>query len=361
MSLQPHTTTNNRIPDGYATIRRSGPLRHPSIKRSKFVPKTRSTSDLSVLAPPSPSDTTTTNNNAILTQLDSINNENNNFTFPSSSSTAAMKDENNDDYANFNETSCYNYSLPPLKSPQYINRLNTFRTKAKQDINLYQRPRSPTEFQSLPIIEPLYQNVPQSPIYANFNGFRIPPPPPPPRDYQSLAKLKTFHSLYDESVTKRKPPIKSSTLQRTYNGNNNGSELNIYAEPVLVPLANSTNIGSSEFSDISSDGYSSRFGRRSASDIVSLDFGPSTSYKQRYATFGYQKKGEGEKLAAGKSTGSLNEAQLDYFDIINSKVGCQNSVRTKPKVPWYELAIKKDNRQSCPPLYEGEVWCERLK
>ncbi|XP_063702776.1 protein sickie isoform X1 [Culicoides brevitarsis] len=381
MSLSSSSSNNNtsssqRIPDGYATIRRSGLLRHPSLKRAS-VPKTRSTSDLSVVTPPPSSSNGlamhNNNNNTILTQLDSISTENNNIKYSSraslasSSSPKKLNDDEIDEFANLNETndsiSGYNYSLPPLKSPQYINRLNTFRSKTK-DINLYTRPRSPTEsFTSLPC-EPLYQNVPQSPIYANFNSFRVPlPPPPPPRDYQSLAKLKTFHSLYDESVTKRKPPIKSATLQsRTFHSSNTSNNISanneiIYAEPMLVPLANSTNIGSSEFSDISSDGYSSRIGRRSASDIVSLDFGPSNKPSMnRYATFGYQKKNDGEKhLTAGKSTGSLNEAQLDYFDIMSCKIGCQNTVRTKPKVPWYELAIKKDNRQSCPPLYETEA------
>lgn len=368
--------TNQRIPDGYATIRRSGVLRsknsHPSvIKRSKSVPKTN-TSDLSTISTAESEH----ENNFILTQLDSITNENNNnddyFHSPSSSKQVTMLygDDDDEEFNNkcvnlntLNEQnesiSCYNYSLPPLKSPQYINKLNTFRSKAhkKQDINLYVRPKSPphegiVEPQSLPP-EPLYQNITISPIYANFSSFRIPAPPPPPRDYQNLNKLKTFHSLYDESV-KRKPPIKSATLQpnRTFHCSSNTNDYNnIYAEP--IPLAHSTNKGSSEFSDVSSEGFSSKLGRRSASDIVSLDFAMT---KPRYATYGYQKKTEDKHLIAGKSTGSLNEAQLDYFDVFNCKVGCQNSLRTKPKVPWYELAIKKDNRQSCPPLYEGEVF-----
>lgn len=375
--------TNQRIPDGYATIRRSGTVRSKN-SILKSVPKTnRSTSDLSTIVPAQYGPDV--ESNTILTQLDSINNENNNNDYfrspsnvPSSKqvvvATNDIIDDDDDDeefsnkYANLNETnesiSCYNYSLPPLKSPQYITKLNTFRSKAhnSKDINLYVRPKSPHQQEGDTIgMEPLYQNVPPSPIYANFTSFRVPmqpPPPPPPRDYQTLAKLKTFHSLYDESV-KRKPPInKSATLQHhrstTFQQyiNNNDHNTNIYAEP-MIPLANSTNVGSSEFSDISSDGYSSKIGRRSASDIVSLDFG--AGMKQRYATYGYQKKGEEKHLIAGKSTGSLNEAQLDYFDVLSCKVGCQNSIRTKPKVPWYELAIKKDNRQSCPPLYEGEV------
>lgn len=49
----------------------------------------------------------------------------------------------------------------------------------------------------------------------------------------------------------------------------------------------------------------------------------------------------------------LNGAQtdFDYLDPLDCKIGCQTTLRSKPQIPWYELAIKKDNRrQSCPPM-----------
>lgn len=44
----------------------------------------------------------------------------------------------------------------------------------------------------------------------------------------------------------------------------------------------------------------------------------------------------------------------DLREVVNPldlKVGCQNTLRSKPLIPWYELAIKQDiKRKSCPPL-----------
>lgn len=42
---------------------------------------------------------------------------------------------------------------------------------------------------------------------------------------------------------------------------------------------------------------------------------------------------------------------VDYLDPLDCKIGCQTTLRSKPQIPWYELAIKKDQRrQSCPPI-----------
>ncbi|XP_055389463.1 protein sickie-like [Condylostylus longicornis] len=41
----------------------------------------------------------------------------------------------------------------------------------------------------------------------------------------------------------------------------------------------------------------------------------------------------------------------DYIDPLVFKVGCQTTLRSKPIIPWYELAIKRDiRRKSCPPI-----------
>lgn len=44
----------------------------------------------------------------------------------------------------------------------------------------------------------------------------------------------------------------------------------------------------------------------------------------------------------------LNRSQSCYVDPLDYKVGCQNTLRSKPLIPWYELAIKNNNRRSCP-------------
>lgn len=44
----------------------------------------------------------------------------------------------------------------------------------------------------------------------------------------------------------------------------------------------------------------------------------------------------------------MNRSQSCYVDPLDYKVGCQNTLRSKPLIPWYELAIKDNNRRSCP-------------
>ncbi|XP_073822568.1 sickie isoform X6 [Musca autumnalis] len=47
----------------------------------------------------------------------------------------------------------------------------------------------------------------------------------------------------------------------------------------------------------------------------------------------------------------LNRLAPEYMDPLDFKIGCQTTLRSKPIIPWYELAIRKDlKRQSCPPI-----------
>lgn len=61
-----------------------------------------------------------------------------------------------------------------------------------------------------------------------------------------------------------------------------------------------------------------------------------------------------EKKSYGRSCGSIatsvNSSDAEYMDPLDFKIGCQTTLRSKPIIPWYELAIKKDFRQSCPPI-----------
>lgn len=52
----------------------------------------------------------------------------------------------------------------------------------------------------------------------------------------------------------------------------------------------------------------------------------------------------------------LNRSQSCYVDPLDYKVGCQNTLRSKPLIPWYELAIKDNNRRSCPQ-FEVDQGC----
>lgn len=47
----------------------------------------------------------------------------------------------------------------------------------------------------------------------------------------------------------------------------------------------------------------------------------------------------------------LNKLAPEYMDPLDFKIGCQTTLRSKPIIPWYELAIRRDlKRQSCPPI-----------
>lgn len=200
----------------------------------------------------------------------------------------------------------YDY-LPPLKSPQYINDLHSFRSvDGSSRISLYQRPPSPS----------VATQPPKSPIYANWSSFKVP-----------------------EDATFKKPPI-------AYH-----KSFSVRERPFVRDYG--INLSSSDVSDISSTESYSKIHKNASAELIHLTDsgyipnGGGPRVNHRYATLGHQPR----KLAVGKSTGSLNEcALLDHNDLLECKIGSQNTLRTKPKIPWYELAIKKENRQSCPPF-----------
>ncbi|KPJ15544.1 Protein sickie [Papilio machaon] len=57
---------------------------------------------------------------------------------------------------------------------------------------------------------------------------------------------------------------------------------------------------------------------------------------------------EEEETQATRTLGTLYETQ-------DPKVGCQTILRSKPPIPWWELAIKKSRYKSCPILEEAHV------
>lgn len=50
----------------------------------------------------------------------------------------------------------------------------------------------------------------------------------------------------------------------------------------------------------------------------------------------------------GSVGGPLKKSQSYYVDPLDYKVGCQTMLRSKPLIPWYELAMKNGHRRSCP-------------
>ncbi|KPU73531.1 uncharacterized protein Dana_GF14437, isoform E [Drosophila ananassae] len=55
--------------------------------------------------------------------------------------------------------------------------------------------------------------------------------------------------------------------------------------------------------------------------------------------------------SAEAAVSDLNRMAPEYMDPLDFKIGCQTTLRSKPLIPWYELAIRRDfKRQSCPPM-----------
>lgn len=90
------------------------------------------------------------------------------------------------------------------------------------------------------------------------------------------------------------------------------------------------------------------------------------SVDKRFATLSYPKESQRLKQqrfsVANSKDATHCDAEVDYLDPLDCKIGCQTTLRSKPRIPWYELAIRKDNRrQSCPPEYEVIIDESRLR
>lgn len=81
-----------------------------------------------------------------------------------------------------------------------------------------------------------------------------------------------------------------------------------------------------------------------------------SALERRYATLAHPKdrlntRQQQRHHQLSGNAHSVSQTDIDYLDPLDFKVGCQTTLRSKPQIPWYELAIKKDNRrQSCPPF-----------
>lgn len=252
----------------------------------------------------------------------------------------------------------YDLLMSPLKSPQYINQLNAMRcnkpmtngeaaVRHQQQFPLYSRPDSPKYGKSL-------YNRSTSPSADSMDNCSS-----NSSTYSSAYRQTALLSQDDENLILinvgndlncRKPPMKGSNLSyrksfshvnrthqqnevQTMNRKLNGSfmshakasqEFVNYEKPSISQLTMTKSLA------VPSHSTSNLYTRR------------------RFATLAHPK----EKLQAvsTKSTSSLNENQVYWDPILDSKIGSQSTLRTKPIVPWWELACKKEHRQSCPPM-----------
>ncbi|XP_058818113.1 protein sickie-like [Topomyia yanbarensis] len=257
------------------------------------------------------------------------------------------------DYVNLGQsTDCldrlnYDFEMPPLKSPQYITELKLIQSKAMESGSLFSRPETPPYEK---IRHSYRSSTPEScdcssgsSTYSN------------PTNSGKNSSLSGF--LGQEDIVKPPPNPKSLALQYRKSYSSSRSEI-IYEESKKL-------INGSQSSDTDS-GYDGSQGsypkiHKSAELLLNVDSnsrlparltrGCSTLGHPRdvhIAGNGYPRSGE------SKSTTSLDDVggggSLKTEKLLEQKVGEQTTLRSKPVIPWYELAIRKDHRQSCPPL-----------
>lgn len=237
----------------------------------------------------------------------------------------------------------YDIIMSPLKSPQYINQLNAMRSKtsstdgSSRQFPLYARPESPKYGKLLynrstsPSADSMDNSSSNSSTYSSHQHAA----------FQQASMTQSLHlpstTHHDENVIlinvhtngrqHQQPPLKATNLSyRKSFSHVNGRWQNDSLEQInRAPLDSSATMTKSLYN-------------------------PSTSHlhSRRFATLAHPK----EKFELeNKTSSSLSERNLIHWDpILSCKIGSQTTLRTKPPVPWYELAIKKEFRQSCPPL-----------
>ncbi|KXJ78677.1 hypothetical protein RP20_CCG003964 [Aedes albopictus] len=265
----------------------------------------------------------------------------------------------------------YDFSLPPLKSPQYINELNQMRSRASEMgvAAIYTRAESPP-FNK---IRSSYRSTtPESLENGSSNSSTYSHPTHPNPKSNGFAYV-----IQDTDLVTTKPPLntKSHTLQYRKSFNHSSSRTDIiYEEPKKVLPKNGSH---SSDTDSGYDGNYMKIHKNAAStELLSLDVSMNyvanrpNGYIRRYATLGHPRTMNGGGNFGGtmggalggdgaesRSTTSLNEREMVKANLLDYKIGCQSTLRSKPVIPWYELAIKRDHRQSCPVVGEEMYGC----
>ncbi|XP_058453554.1 protein sickie-like [Malaya genurostris] len=263
------------------------------------------------------------------------------------------------DYVNLGQsTDCldrlnYDFEMPPLKSPQYITELKLIQSKAMESGSLFSRPDSPPyskirhsyrsstpESCDCSSGSSTYSNPTNSGKNSSLSGFlgqeETAKPPPNPKSL-SLQYRKSYSSSRSEIIYEESKKLingsQSSDTDSGYDGSQSSySKIHKSAELLNV---------------VDSNGRlpAPRLGTRGCSTL-------GHSRDVHIAGNGYPRCGESKSTPALDETGDVD---VDVGDrkpekLLEQKVGDQTTLRSKPVIPWYELAIRKDHRQSCPPL-----------
>lgn len=235
----------------------------------------------------------------------------------------------------------YDIIMSPLKSPQYINQLNAMRSKsdASRQFPLYARPESPKYGKILynrstsPSADSMDNSSSNSSTYSSnlHTAFQQ------ASMTQSL-HLPSTHQPDDDNVilinvqpnAGRHPPLKATSLNyrksfshvnangKWFNANDSLERIN------RAPIDSSATMTKS---------------------LYNPSMYSSNSHARRFATLAHPKP-----MVELEHKSTSSSSLIQWNPILSCKIGSQTTLRTKPPVPWYELAIKKEFRQSCPPL-----------
>lgn len=207
-------------------------------------------------------------------------------------------------------------SLSQPTSPIYCNVVNSLKPKTPEiSYNLYSRPDSPAGYKK-PIIKSQSPNI--------FDYSSVP-------NVDSYDYLNSIENHDEEKIVTKKPP---AHYRKSFSHPGKNSRFSKYSSSTDYLESDS----STELSDMST---------------CPPPLLPKTNgFERRYATLAHPR--ENQKLHQTKFTTSSTADISDSTKyILDCKVGCQTTLRSKPRIPWYELAIKQDiRRQSCPPFEE---------
>ena len=212
---------------------------------------------------------------------------------------------------------------------------------------LYERPESPT-YGQIQIKEPV----------ENMELYSLPPRVFTPTYYRK--DLNTLDYAL-QRVVNVKPPIKSHSLQNRKSYSH--PTRTIYEDPKNTPkYENGDHYYNSTTNYYSPSEISEQLNYKNASssellsDVNLTSFKLVNGFEKRFATLSYPKESQQQRARQRYSSQVDDSIDLEYLDPLDCKIGCQTTLRSKPRIPWYELAIKKESRrQSCPPMSTNEV------
>lgn len=270
----------------------------------------------------------------------------------------------------------YDIIMSPLKSPHYINQLNAMRSKA------------PSSADSNSLKQFVPYSRPDSPKYGKLHLNRSTSPSVDSLADNSSSNSSTYssnHQHHHHSSTVFKHTAMSQSLHLPHPQNDENmilinvnsahsphhrvntatvTESNLNYRKSFSHIHNNShkrrqhdNIDDGVNSNGLLEGNNKNLFNNSLTMTKSL-YNPSASTSQlsshqRFATLAYPKEKYHQQLEmSNKSSSSLNETHLS---ILNCKIGSQTILRTKPAIPWWDLAIKSKHRQSCPPMQVNKI------